>query len=296
MVRLRMAVWVAFALAVSAAAADKKAEEPFYRRFLVPGNPLDEKILEQEKRVAENPNSAALHNDFGNLLAQRRFHKEAREQYEIAMKLDKKNFLAPYNLGIEYETEGEISHAVTAYEKSANINRGFPPSLFRLGRLLERQGKESQAIEAYSKALRIDFSMRDPKRNPLVVDTELLDRVSLTNYEQDMATASLAWDTRFEEEARFRKVPVDRTIWSDEVTEGEKPSVVNPTVTPPLPTATPRAPAPAAAPQPIPPGPGQTRPQALPPPPAGAPPVGAPPLPTPRPAINPVPLPTSPPQ
>lgn len=292
--RLRIAVWATLALAVSAAAVEKKTEEPFYRRFLVPGNPLDEKILDQEKRVAENPNSAALHNDFGNLLAQRRFHKEAREQYEIAMKLDKKNYLAPYNLGIEYETEGNISHAIAAYEKSANINRGFPPSLFRLGRLLERQGKESEAIEAYSKALRIDPSMRDPKRNPLVVDTELLHRVSLINYEQDIATASLASDERFEEEARFRKLPVDRTIWSDESVEGEKPSVVNPTVTAPPPTATPHPPAPAAAPQPIPPGPGQTRPQSLPPP--GAPPVGAPPVPTPRPAINPVPLPTSPPQ
>ena len=296
MVRLRMAVWVTLALAVSAAAADKKTEEPFYRRFLVAGNPLDEKILEQEKRVAENPNSAALRNDFGNLLAQRRFHKEAREQYEIAMKLDKGNYLAPYNLGIEYETEGQISHAIAAYEKSANINRGFPPSLFRLGRLLERQGKKSQAIEAYSKALRIDPSMRDPNRNPLIVDTQLLDRISLANYEQDIATASMASDERFADEARFRRVPVDRTISSDEVTEGEKPAAVNPAATPPPPTATPHAPAPAAAPQPIPPGPGQTRPQSLPPPPPGAPPVGAPPFPTPRPAISPVPLPTSPPQ
>jgi hypothetical protein len=288
--RLRMTAFVILAFAVPAVANERKADEPFYRRFLIPGNPLDEKILEQEKRVAANPQSAALHNDFGNLLAQRRFPKEAREQYEIAMKLDKKNYLAPYNLGLVYETEGKISRAISAYEKSADINRGFPPSLFRLGRLLERQGATSRAIDAYARALRIDASMRDPRRNPLVVDTRLLDRVSLVNYERDMATASLSWDARFEEEARFRKVPVDRAISSDEVSEPDQKPVANAPAGPAPPP--PSTPAPATAPQPIPPGPGQTRPQAI------APPVppGAPPFATPRPAINPVPLPTAPPQ
>jgi hypothetical protein len=288
--RLRMTVFVILAFAMPVMASERKTDEPFYRRFLIPGNPLDEKILEQEKRVQANPQSAALHNDFGNLLAQRRFPKEAREQYLIAMKLDKKNYLAPYNLGIVYETEGKISSAISAYEKSADINRGFPPSLFRLGRLLERRGLTTRAIDAYARALRIDASMRDPRRNPLVVDTRLLDRVSLVNYEPDMATASMSWDARFEDEVRFRKVPVDRAISSDEVSEpDQKPAASAPPAGPPPPP--PSTPLPAAAPQPIPPGPGQTRPQALAPPPPGV-----PPFPTPRPTINPVPLPTAPPQ
>src|SRR6185369_4814952 len=108
--------------------------EPFYRRYLVAGNPLDEKILVLEKRVEAEPNSADLHNDFGNLLAARRFFKEARGEYETAMKLDRRHFLAPYNLGLLYETAGETSRAVTAYEKSVDRNRGFPPARFRLGR------------------------------------------------------------------------------------------------------------------------------------------------------------------
>jgi hypothetical protein len=272
-------------VAMTAVASETPKDEPFYRRFLIPGDPLDEKIKEQEKRVEANPKSAALRNDFGNLLALRRFPREAREQYEAAMKLDKKNFLAPYNLGIVYETEGKFSQALSAYEKSADINRGFPPSLFRMGRLLEMQGHTERAIEAYAKALRIDPSMRDPQRNPLAVDTRLLDRVSLSNYEKDMATASLAWDERYVEEARFRKVPTDRAVWSDEVGDtGIRPVPLAPSasgapaIAPPAAVTAP----PTAVPKAIPPTPVAARLQPPVPTPVGVPPpAGAPPQPTP---------------
>jgi len=180
--------------AASAQKGDSKAaqpaqKEPFYRRYLIAGNPLDERIREQEKLVEADPTSAALHNDFGNLLALRRFPRQAREHYEIAMKLDKKNYLAPYNMGIVLETEGKVSQAIRAYEKAVDRNRGFPPGLFRLGRLYESRGWESRSIEVYAKALRIDPEMRDPRHNPLVVGTRLLDRASLSNYERSLATA-----------------------------------------------------------------------------------------------------------
>ena len=136
--------------------SDKKKQEPFYRRYLVAGNPLDEKILDQEKRVEADPKSADLRNDFGNLLAARRFPKEAREQYELAMKLDPHHYLAPYNLGLLYETLGETGPAISAYEKSVDRNHGFPPSRFRLGLLYEKRGLQEHAIEQYSRAFEID--------------------------------------------------------------------------------------------------------------------------------------------
>jgi Tetratricopeptide repeat len=192
-------------------------KEPFYRRYLVAGNPLDDKILEQEKRVEADPSSAVLHNDFGNLLAARRFPREAREQYEAAMKLDRHYFLAPYNLGLLYETIGETGRAIGAYEKSVDRNRGFPPARFRLGRLYEKRGWQVRAIEQYTRALQIDPGMRDPKRNPLVVDTRLLDRVSLENYPGDLAAASMTADVQYADPARMRKVPLDRTLSSGDL-------------------------------------------------------------------------------
>jgi tetratricopeptide (TPR) repeat protein len=252
--------------AASAQKGDSKAsppdqKEPFYRRYLIAGNPLDERIREQEKLVEADPTSAALHNDFGNLLALRRFPRQAREHYEIAMKLDKKNYLAPYNMGIVLETEGKVFQAIRAYEKAVDRNRGFPPGLFRLGRLYESRGWESRAIEAYAKALRIDPEMRDPRHNPLVVGTRLLDRASLSNYEKSLATASLATDSRYADPTRFRRLPYDRTIYTE---EGEEPSQESP----------PRAGVVPRNPEPLAPAAGQTRPQALAPAPAPAPGTG----------------------
>jgi hypothetical protein len=275
-------------------------KEPFYRRYLVAGNPLDDKILEQEKRVEANPSSANLRNDFGNLLAARRFPREAREQYEAAMKLDRHYFLAPYNLGLLYETIGETGRAIGAYEKSVDRNRGFPPARFRLGRLYEKRGRQGKAIEQYTRALQIDPGMRDPKRNPLVADTRLMDRVSLENYPRDLASASMTADAQYADPARMRKVPMDRTLSSGDLdssaperTGGAKPAG-GPT---PVRVIAPSSPARRPPPAPIAPtpevevdAPQSTEPPAVMPTPdatvrlpPGAPPLGAPPRPIPTP-------------
>jgi tetratricopeptide (TPR) repeat protein len=210
------------ALALTAHAGDSVSEKntskkpPFYRSYLIAGNPLDDKIRDQEKRVEADPNSASLRNDFGNLLAARRFPGDARKQYAMAMKLDKKNFLAAYNLGLLEETEGNAGAAIRAYRESIKRKPGFPPSHFRIGRLYERRGSTEQAIEHYAKALRIDQSMRDPRRNPLVADTRLLDRISLTNYDRDLAVATLPSETRWADENRFSRTPVNRALDADE--------------------------------------------------------------------------------
>jgi tetratricopeptide (TPR) repeat protein len=248
-------LWAAAALAGAllpgqAGAREKKAEEPFYRRYLVAGNPLDDRIREQERRVQADPSSATLRNDFGNLLAARRFPKEAREQYEIAMKLDKSNFIAPYNMGMVYETEGKISDAISAYEKSVDRNRGFPPARFRLGRLYERRGRANEAVAQYARALEIDPTMREVRRNPLVADTRLLDRVSLSNYEKDIARASLATGAIYADETIIRRVPTDRPLFSSDLVDPAEPETVDA-----------RRPSAARVPATLPAGPRETRPQ-----------------------------------
>jgi hypothetical protein len=252
-------------LSTGVAAEDRKSPEPFYRRYLVPGAPLDDRIREQEKRVEANPNSADLRNDFGNLLAARRFPKEAKEQYEIAMKLDRSNFLAPYNLGMLQETQGRISDATGAYEKSVERNRGFPQARFRLGRLYERRGRTEDAIREYARALEIDPDMRNVHRNPLAADTRLLDRVSLAQYEKDLARATMKSDAMYAD-ARFRRLPVDRAVYASELGDSLEPEPID----------SPRSNAPRA-PASMPPGARETRPQELtsrpeaPPPPAPVP-------------------------
>jgi hypothetical protein len=257
----------------------KTSGEPFYRKYLVPGNPLDDRILEQEQRVAEQPDSADLRNDFGNLLAERRFVEDARNQYEKALELDDTHYLAAYNLGVLWESNGEPLHAIHAFRKSISRKPGFPASHFHLGRLYEQRGWNSKAIQEYAKAMRIDPRMRDPKFNPLAVDTQLLDLASLENYEHDVAAAGMNSGHAWVDEGRFANVPVDRPISSSEVEDLPAPEPIDATVSPSGVAPTPRPPAR------VPLAPGQTRPQqsGLP---AGTPPLlpaGAPPPPTPVP-------------
>jgi len=302
-----MKFWKMAGLAVAAAIpllaaekAEKKAQEPFYRRFLVPGNALDDRILEQEKRIADHPDSADLHNDMGNLLAQRRFPKEARQEYETALKLDKHHFLAAYNLGLVWETVADYPHAISAYEKSVSLNHGFPPARFRLGHLYEKRGSNSQAIEQYARAIEIDPEMREPRYNPLVVDSALMSQVSLVIYQRDRARAELAEEGRYAEPGRFRRVPVMRPLASDEILDPSAPEPINAS----------RPPGASATPAPLPPRARETRPQSVgateaqpapvwnPTPPvpaptrapAEAPPPGAPVFPTPLPQISPGPF------
>jgi hypothetical protein len=213
-------VSAAFVTVGPAAAKDKGADkpsEPFFHQFLIPGDPLDEKLLLQEKRVAENPNDAAMRNDFGNLLAERRFPKEARAEYKKALDLDKHFFLAAYNLGMMEEAIGHSSAAVSAYREAIHRRPGFPPAHFRLGRLHEIAGRNDDAIAEYSIAMRIDNSMRDPHRNPLAVDSRLLDQASLVNYSTDLARAAQAREDEYIDKERFRPVPVERPLDADEV-------------------------------------------------------------------------------
>jgi len=203
--------------------AANSVQDPFYRKYLVPGNPLDDQILAMEKRIEARPDDATLRNDFGNLLALRKFYEQAADQYQMAAKLDPSNFISYYNLGLVREAEGKVSDAISAYKKSIARKPGFPPSRFRLGRLYEHTGKLDDAVAQYAKALWIDPSMRDPKRNPLVIDSALMYQASIANYERDMARVTLNRDASFSEEPSFRRVPVDRAIAADEVAAGEEP-------------------------------------------------------------------------
>ena len=236
-------------LALALAVQGEQKKEPFYRAYLVPGNPLDERIREQEKRVEEDPHSAALRNDFGNLLAARGFAGDARKQYHEAMRLDAKNFLAAYNLGLLEEKEGRTSAAISAFKESIHRKKGFPPSRFHLGHLYEKTGSTDAAIEEYAVALRIDPSMRDPRRNPLAADSSLLYRVSLTNYERDLAAASAVSQTRWADENRFSRTPADRALAAEDVSEGPATA---PTPVPASPGPSVVRAAPVAAPPPTP--------------------------------------------
>ena len=93
--------------------------------------------------------------------------------------------------------QGKPSSAIAAFRRSIRRKPGFPCSHFHLGVLEEREGREAAAIAELAKALRIDNSMRLVSRNPLVVQTKLLHRASVVNYQRDLAAAVLVADGEF---------------------------------------------------------------------------------------------------
>jgi hypothetical protein len=168
-----------------------------------------------------------------------------------------------------------VSEAISAYEKSIDRNRGFPPARFRLGRLFEKRGRSKAAVDQYARALEIDPEMREVRRNPLAADTRLMDRVSLSNYNKDVARVAIKTDTAFADD-RFRRIATDRPIFANELVDPPEPEPVDST----------RAPA-SRGPATIPAGVRQTRPQDL-----GTSPVAPPPQ---QPAsVQPTPVPPAP--
>jgi hypothetical protein len=135
----------------------EKSAEPFYRKYLVAGNTLDDQIREQERRVEAQPESADLRNDFANLLAERRFVEDAQRQYETALELDRSHFLAAYNLGLLLEAAGKPNRAISAYRKT--ISRSTPGCGIR-------ESIRSSSIRAFSTAFRSRTTRVTSRRPP----------------------------------------------------------------------------------------------------------------------------------
>jgi len=201
----------------------KRKGADFYTPYLSASDVLDQTIVELTARVAARPDDAGLRNDLGNLLARRGFAREAIDQYRKAARLDREFFLADYNEGLLLEKEGKGGQAISAYRRSIQRKPGFPLSRFHLGYLYEKEGRASDAVAEYAKALRIDPSLRWPARNPLVVQTRLLYRASLDNYERDLAAASLAGDGEFADRAVWERLQPQRPVNTSELEPEAEP-------------------------------------------------------------------------
>jgi hypothetical protein len=201
----------------------KKKGADFYTPYLSASDVLDQTIVELTARVAARPGDAGLRNDLGNLLARRGFAREAIDQYRKASRLDREFFLADYNEGLLLEKEGKGGQAISAYRRSIQRKPGFPLSRFHLGFLYEREGRASDAVAEYAKALRIDPSLRWPARNPLVVQTRLLYRASLDNYERDLAAANLSGDGEFADRAVWERLQPQRPVNTSELEPETEP-------------------------------------------------------------------------
>lgn len=147
---------------------------PFYMRFVNPAVPLDAAIQRDVEILRANPNSAAAHNDLGQLLIQKGFPKDAEIEFERAVDADRRFYPAWYNLGLARAARGETISARFAFDRTLFYKPGDAWAHFQAGLLAEQRGDMEGAIDHYSKAILRNHSILDVKVNPRVLDSKLI--------------------------------------------------------------------------------------------------------------------------
>jgi len=165
--------------------------KPFYLKYLSEENELDREILARIDALRADPKSAPMHNELGALLFERRFPKDARYEFERALDCDKRFYPARYNLALLELSEGNSARASRLLKQVIDDKPGNAEAHFALGLIYEKNGRTEAAIDHYVKAFTIDPDMKKYKRNPKLVESDLLTATLLTMYVQSNARASV---------------------------------------------------------------------------------------------------------
>ncbi len=160
---------------------------PFYARYLNTGSALDASIRRDIDILRADPNSAATHNDLGQLLIQKGFPKDAEVEFERAINSDSHFYPAWYNLGLAREARGDYSGARVAFGRTLHYKPGDSWALFQAGRLAEMRGDMEGAIDLYAKAILRNHALLDVKVNPRVLDSKLIHLALIRAYPNEHA-------------------------------------------------------------------------------------------------------------
>ena len=87
--------------------------------------------------------------------------------------------------------------------------------------ICEREGRTNQAISEYSAALRIDDRLRDPAFNSLSVQSRLIYRASIANYQHDIYTAGLESSGEYADSGVKRALSPEKPIFADSASKSD---------------------------------------------------------------------------
>ena len=164
----------------------------FYTKYLNSSSPLDAQIQRTISALRANPNSAALHNDLGQLLVQKGFPKDAETEFERAVNSDTHFYPAWYNLGLIRASRGDMTGSEWAFRRTIHYKPGHSQALFQLGLLAERRHNKDAAINFYVKAFSINHALLDVHQNPRILDSKLVDLALLQLYPNEHTRESMA--------------------------------------------------------------------------------------------------------
>lgn len=194
----RLLSLAAAALIVTCAAINHhKSDNPytkklFVEKYLDPAhNDLDAQIQRTIDALRALPNSAALHNQLGQLLVQKGFTKDAETEFERAVNADRHFYAAWYNLGLLRMARGNRAGAHVAFLATVHEKPGHSEALFQLGLMEEQSGHTDAAVDYYAKAFAINKDLLSVRTNPRILDSKLVDLTLLRLYPKEHARDSM---------------------------------------------------------------------------------------------------------
>jgi tetratricopeptide (TPR) repeat protein len=186
---MRSIVYTAAALMLAGCAAlhphrhQNPYEKPlFYQRYLNPSDPFDQRIQRTIDALRANPNSAALHNELGQLLVAKGFPKDAEKEFDRAIAADHKFYPAYYNRAQVRAAAGDYAGARRDFESTLRYKPGHAEALFQMGLMEEKRQNDSRAIDLYAKAFTINHNLLDVHVNPRILDSKLVSYALLKAY------------------------------------------------------------------------------------------------------------------
>jgi len=117
------------------------------------------------KTVQTSPNSLVARGGLGLAYQERGMLDEAREQFEIAIKLYPSHHKSYYNLGLIYHQQGDLKRSMEYFNHSVTLNPESIRGHYNLGTLYAKQGLMDMAIRHYTKVVELDPEMVDAHYN-----------------------------------------------------------------------------------------------------------------------------------
>ena len=130
---------------------------------------LSETIVGYEIMVAEDPNSAALHDDLGLLYQQASNNERVLQHFTESLRLKPRSPSAQYNVGSALLAVGRLEPAATHFRSAVQLRSDYAPAHFGLGVVAQLQGAADIAIREYMEALRLSPNFADARYNLGVV-------------------------------------------------------------------------------------------------------------------------------
>jgi regulator of sirC expression with transglutaminase-like and TPR domain len=99
---------------------------------------------------------AQVHNNLGVIYSERRDYARADEEYEVALRLDKRLPAAWYNRGKNLLEQGDLEGAIRSFTKALRLHPNDTWALNNRGLAYRQLGKAEKARADFEAALRID--------------------------------------------------------------------------------------------------------------------------------------------